>query len=379
MPPIRVALLGLSQSAKTSWANDAHFPYLQSPHVKEKYQIVALLNSSEDAANRAIAAYGLDATTVKGYGDPQALAKDPNVDLVVCCTRVDLHYDTVRPSVAAGKNVYVEWPLASDHQDARELASLARNSGAQTIVGLQARVDPAIRKIRQLLEQEVIGKVLSSDLSAYSPASDRHEISDGLGYFLEKRVGGNPVTIMLGHRIDAVHSVLGEFETFQSHTQVQRPGQEILNRSDGTRTSKVSDVPDLVSIHGTLATQHPYVAPGASLVVNFHYEPPFPGTTPLVWTITGEKGQIRLSAESGSLIQTNASGPMTLQVYMFDSGKVEDISWGWEDWQTALPHRARNIGKLYEIYAENKTAEYGVADFDAAVKRHQEMDALLWK
>ena len=200
MPPIRIALIGLSQSAKTSWANDAHFPYLQSPHGKENYQIVALLNSSEDAANRAIEAYGLDAATVKGYGDPQALANASNVDLVVCCTRVDLHYDTIKPSVAAGKNVYVEWPLASNHQDAQELASLARRTGAKTIVGLQARVDPAIRKIRQLLEQEVIGKVLSSDLSAYSPASDRHEISDGLGYFLEKKVGGNPVTIMLGHR-----------------------------------------------------------------------------------------------------------------------------------------------------------------------------------
>ncbi|GAB1740607.1 hypothetical protein NU219Hw_g5701t1 [Hortaea werneckii] len=379
MPPIRVALVGLSQSAKTSWANDAHFPYLQSPSGKEKFQITALLNSSEDAASRAIEAYGLDAATVKGYGDPQALARDPNIDLVVCCTRVDLHYDTVKPSLAAGKNVYVEWPLAANHQDAHELASLARSTGAKTIVGLQARVDPAIRKIRQLLEQQVIGKVLSSELTAYSPTSDRHEISDGLGYFLEKKVGGNPITIMLGHRIDAVHSVLGEFETFQSHTQIQRPGQEIVNRSSGTRTSKISDVPDLVSIHGTLAAQHPYIAPCASLVVKFHYEPPFPGITPLVWTITGEKGQIRLSAESGSLIQPHTSGPMSLQLYMFDSGEVQDVSWGWEDWQAALPHRARNIGKLYEVFAENEMAEYGVADFDAAVTRHQEMDALMWK
>lgn len=179
--------------------------------------------------------------------------------------------------------------------------------------------------------------------------------------------------------IDAVHSVLGEFETFQSHTQIQRPGQEIVNRSSGTRTSRVSDVPDLVSIHGRLATKYPYIAPGASLVANFHYEPPFPGTTPLVWTVTGEKGQIRLSADSGSLIQTNTSGPMRLQLYMFDSGKVQDVPWSWGDWQAALPHRARNIGKLYEVFAENRMAEYGVADFDAAVERHQEMDALLWE
>lgn len=57
------------------------------------------------------------------------------VDLVVCCTRVDLHYETIKPSIQQGKSVYVEWPLASNLSQALELASLAKQKGAKTMVG----------------------------------------------------------------------------------------------------------------------------------------------------------------------------------------------------------------------------------------------------
>jgi predicted dehydrogenase len=31
---------------------------------------------------------------------------------MVCCARVDVHYATVRPALAARKMVFCEWPLA---------------------------------------------------------------------------------------------------------------------------------------------------------------------------------------------------------------------------------------------------------------------------
>lgn len=68
MAPIRVALIGLSSSAKTSWAAQAHLPYLLSPKGKSHYKIVALLNSSVQAAEAAREYFGLP-TDVKAYGD----------------------------------------------------------------------------------------------------------------------------------------------------------------------------------------------------------------------------------------------------------------------------------------------------------------------
>jgi predicted dehydrogenase len=45
---------------------------------------------------------------VKAYGDPAALAADPNINLIVVCTRVDIHASVIEPNLRAGKAVYIE-------------------------------------------------------------------------------------------------------------------------------------------------------------------------------------------------------------------------------------------------------------------------------
>lgn len=199
MAPIRLAIIGLSGSAKTAWASQAHLPYLFSPRGRAKYEIVALCNSSVNAAEKAVEAYGLSPNT-RTYGDPNALANDPNVDLVVDCTRVDVHYPTILPSVKAGKNVYVEWPLAHDADHARELAELAKASGSRTMVGVQGRLAPPLVRIRELLSQGRIGKVLSSHLRAFGGLNSRERVPSSLSYFLDPEIGGNVFTIGYGHR-----------------------------------------------------------------------------------------------------------------------------------------------------------------------------------
>lgn len=198
MPSIRVAIIGLSQSAKTSWASQAHLPYLLSERGRERFKIVALCNSSQEAAKRAIAAYELP-SDVKAYGSPQELATDSDIDFVVCTTRVDIHYDTIMPSVEAGKNVFVEWPLAENVIRATELAEAAKQSGSKTMVGLQARVAPSIQTVKKVIESGTIGKIVSSDVLGYTPGGGGDSISEGLAYFMDKRIGGNPVTIAFGH------------------------------------------------------------------------------------------------------------------------------------------------------------------------------------
>jgi predicted dehydrogenase len=120
--------------------------------------------------------------------------------MVACATRVDVHYDTIKPSVEAGKTTYVEWPLAEHVNRAGELAQIAKQKKNQTLVGLQGRVSPAVVKVKEILQSGQFGKVLSSSVQASTPWSSRDSISEGLAYFIDKKVGGNPVTITIGHR-----------------------------------------------------------------------------------------------------------------------------------------------------------------------------------
>jgi predicted dehydrogenase len=121
------------------------------------------------------------------------------VDLVVCNTRVDKHYQTAVDSVKKGKDVYVEWPLAQDAAHARELARLSREAGGKSVVGLQGVLAPVALRLRGLLEEGRIGKVVSTELRVFGGLNDRTRIPEGLGYFTEREVGGNIYTIGFAH------------------------------------------------------------------------------------------------------------------------------------------------------------------------------------
>lgn len=95
--------------------------------------------------------------------------------------------------------MFVEWPLAENAIRAEELANLAKQSGSRTIIGLQARVSPAVVKLKAILQDGGLGKVLSSSVQGFTPMGDRTSISEGLAYFFDKKIGGNPITIAFGH------------------------------------------------------------------------------------------------------------------------------------------------------------------------------------
>ncbi|KAH8654882.1 hypothetical protein BGZ61DRAFT_434870 [Ilyonectria robusta] len=375
MAPIRTAIIGLSASAKTSWASNAHLPYLLSARGRSRFEIVALCNSSVEAAQKAIAHFNLPKET-RAYGDPQSLANDKDVELVVVSTRVDVHHGTALPSVKAGKTVFVEWPLAQDSSHAEELAGLARESGSHTIVGLQGRVAPPVVKLRHLLQQGRIGQVLSSEIHAAGGTMDRDLLSPGLKYFTDKAIGGNVFTIGLGHLFDQVQYVLGELSDFKSHVQIQRPNVRIRDPATNKILETIkSDVPDLVFAVGTLS-ESTTSQDGASVLLRFRRGQPFNGEPALVWTINGEKGEIRLVAQDGTTLHANAyTGPVTIEIHDFETNQVETVEWSWEEWQEGLPVLARSVGAVYEIFADGGIES--LPSFDDALLRHQQLTGIL--
>ncbi|WYZ43500.1 hypothetical protein EsH8_VI_001199 [Colletotrichum jinshuiense] len=388
MAPIRVGLVGLSAGAKTSWAAEAHLPYLLSARGRQNYTVVALLNSSAQAAAAARAHFGLP-DDVRAYGDPEALARDPDVDLVVCCTRVDTHFDIVEPLAREGKAVYVEWPLTEGLESSERLAALAAASGQRqgSIVGLQGQVARVVVKIKEIVDSGRVGRVLGSDVEAYGNLLPRDELPEGLAYFAERKVGGNPVTIAFAHMIDYVHHVLGEFgeggKGFESRMQIQRPEVKVLGadeRNEGRRVR--SDVPDFIASHGAIMGWN--IAPGATLTVRFRNGTPFKGRSAFVWRIVGEKGEIEVDSPSGPYLHSDSyNEPIVIRVHDHQKDVVEEVSWNWEPWKEELPIRARNVGEIYDRYAKwveggRRGVEEGEGwpTLDDAVVRMRELDTL---
>ncbi|KAI1400924.1 NAD(P)-binding protein [Hypoxylon fuscum] len=348
MAPIRVALIGLSSAAKTSWAAQGHLPYLLSSRGKPHYEIVALLNSSVSAAVAAREYFALP-SSLKAYGDPTDLASDPDVDLVVCCTRVDTHGLTTGPSVKAGKAVYIEWPLVENYKETVALTENRRLDNS--IIGLQGRVSPIALKLKDILKSGRIGQVLSSDVRAYGNLQRRDMLREGLAYFADRKVGGNPITIAYGHTIDYVHDVLGEFASFQSRMQIQRPSIKIESADSSHVTQVQADVPDLLVIHGKLAKGKTNIAEDATLSLTYRTGQQFKGTPGFVWTINGERGEIMVTANGAYVHSDSYKDPIEIQIHDHATDEVVDVEWDWEDWQKELPYRSRIVAELYERFA----------------------------
>jgi predicted dehydrogenase len=374
MALIRIAIIGLSASAKAAWASQAHLPYLLSDRGRSKYEIVALCNSSVEAAKKAVEIYGLPPAT-RTYGDPEALATDADVDLVVNCTRVDVHYPTILPSVKAGKNVFVEWPLAQDGAHARELANIAKTSGSDTIIGVQGRLAPCIVKIRELLHQGRIGKVVSSHLQAFGGINARDRLPSSLSYFMDPAVGGNIYTIGYGHLFDQIQYVLGDFVNLHGQLHLQWPKNELFDPKTGEVVDTIeSRAPDLVS--GIASLNASAIAQKGALVSTmFRRGQVFPGDAPLVWSINGEKGELRLTGKDGTTLHAASASGIVIELHDFATGKVEQIDWNWSEWQEALPLIGRNVAALYEAYANGQ--KEGIASFEEAASRHEQLSSML--
>ena len=355
-PKIRVGIIGLSASATTSWAANSHLPYLSKP--SSPYTITALCNSSVSAAEAAVKAFYLPPTT-KAHGDPKSIAEDPDVDFVVCCTRVDKHFDTILPSLKAGKDVFVEWPLVANVEQATILANIAKEKKTKTVVGLQGWFTPIAAKVMELLDAGRIGKVLGSDVRGHGGIADRSSLPEGLSYFAEKAVGGNIITIGMGHMIDSVHRVLGEFDTFHAQSSIQRP--EVILKDPKTKEvtgSITSDVPDIASVHGPLE-ESSRVKAGALLTVMLRKGSAFKGTPSFVWTITGEKGELRIVSPESTSIQAFVDlQTVSIEVEDFGTDKVEKLGLEWDDDVKDLPGPAKNMATLYKTFAAGKEGQY---------------------
>ena len=374
--PIRIALFGLSASAKTSWAQTAHLPYLLSNQAKGKYVLVALVNSSLAAAEAAKKHFGLP--SVKTYGSPDDVAKDVEVDLLVICTRVDNHAASVKPSIEAGKAVYIEWPMT---QSAGLTASLLSHS-APAIAGLQARFSRPLMELRNVLASKRIGKILSSTLQAYGCAFPTHSLPQSLSYFADREVGGSSATIDFGHMIDFVHHVLGEFVpgSLRARAQLQRPTLRLTDARGDDAGEIRSDVPDLLIVFGEIQPSD-HSVPGATLSITYRNGQPFKAEPGMHWTINGEMGEIRIVSVGGPYLNLDVYSDQgfSMEIHDHDSDELEIIGWQWETWQEELPVLSRQVASVYERYA-TWSREGGEVDWPTiqqAYERQKEIESIL--
>ena len=348
---LRVGVVGASPEG-AGWALLSHMPALA---VLPDYELAAVCTTRAESAAAAAAKFGAG----QAYHDVNEMVKSAELDLVSVVVKVPSHRDAVTAALNAGRNVYCEWPLGANLAEAEAMAALARDKGVHAIVGLQARADPSIRYLRDLVAEGYLGEIVAVSMSMFTAGVLERPASRLWDH--DKTKGVSALTVRGIHTMDAMCYCLGDFVELAAKVTTQVKQWKVT----GTDRMVDVDAPDHVALTGVLE--------GGALA-SVHV-----ATVP--YNASGFRMEIY--GRKGTIVASTRGSPQR------DASELKGSQNGAPLASLPVPERyvevpaetplgpPRNVGHLYLRMAhairEGVRAE---PDFDVAVARHRLIDAI---
>jgi predicted dehydrogenase len=228
---------------------------------------------------------------------------------------------------------------------------------------LQARQAPVIEFVQELLSEGYVGEVLSTTMVGLSVPGD--VVGQPNAYMLDKTNGANVLTIAVGHSLDILNYVLGEFADLSAVSDLRRP----LITIEETAEQIVKTAPDQIAVIGSLTS-------GATASV--HVREAVAGGTGFLWEINGTDGTLRITADEAQpqifpLTVAGAQGPNE----PVELAVPAKLTQRWPALTGLEGAPAYNVGRAYAAFAadiDNGTRT--VPDFADAVRRHEVIAAI---
>src|SRR5215831_4679564 len=139
----------------------------------EGCQVVAICDPSAAARKRVQSAH----PGIPVYSDARELVSSPDVDVVAIVTPVWTHYELSKAALENGKHVFVEKPFTSSVVQAEELINLAEQKNLKIMVDHTFLFTGAVRKIRQLMDEGVLGKLYYYDSTRVNLGLFQHDVN----------------------------------------------------------------------------------------------------------------------------------------------------------------------------------------------------------
>lgn len=349
--------LGVGIIGAGGWGGIAHIPALETLDI---YEVKALTGSRLETAREAAMRNGIK----RFYTDALEMAKQPDVDIVTITVKVPEHNRLIRMALEAGKNVYSEWPLSRNTSESKELLELAEESGVFHVVGLQARGNPTVRYIRDLVNKGTLGRVLAVNAVITLPGFPTSNGNVDLAhvYLLEESNGADQLTIGAAHVLDTIEYIVAPFAEVSATLATQYPEVNILETREAVRATS----PDHVTISGKLDQ-------GSIVSAQFINA----GTPGFTLRIIGTEGELIITPRDGLMFQMDRLNLAFAPI----SGDIEVLETP-DDYSPIVtrdiaPGPGYNIAHLYALFSERiRGVEVELPDFADAVQVYRLMDAI---
>jgi len=135
-----------------------------------------------------------------------------NPDVGVIANETSLHIPIAIKLAKEGLDLFLEKPLSNSLKDIEKLRAIVKKNKLITQMGCNLRFHPCIKKIKNLIEQQKIGKIISAQVQCCSYLPDYHRWEDyRKSYAARKDLGGGVILTQI-HEIDYMYWFFQEVE-----------------------------------------------------------------------------------------------------------------------------------------------------------------------
>jgi predicted dehydrogenase len=137
-------------------------------------KVVAICDKSEKNLKRAASSnpnVGLLTT------DSDMLMRSTEIDAIAVVTPVWTHYELAKQAMLNGKHVFIEKPFTSTSQQGEELINLAEQKNLTIMVDHTFLFTGAVRKIKQLVDDNALGKLYYYDSTRVNLGLFQHDVN----------------------------------------------------------------------------------------------------------------------------------------------------------------------------------------------------------
>jgi predicted dehydrogenase len=180
MEKLRLGIVGLG------WVSQVfHLPILAK---MEDAEIVAVCDRDKSRAKMIAERFGF----TRYYSDYQQMLAKEDLAAIDVCTSTDAHLPITLAALAAGKDVFVEKPIARRHDEAVQMAEAAKQAKRKLMVGMNNRFRPDTMILKSFVEKGELGKIF------YAKAGWLRKLSTTNPWITQKDKSGGGVFLDLG-------------------------------------------------------------------------------------------------------------------------------------------------------------------------------------
>lgn len=175
--------------------------------------LVGISDVSEIRVKELSSQYG-----VPGFNDHTALLKQ-DLDAVSIAVPTTLHKQIGLDAIACGTNILMEKPVSDTIENAKDLVNAASDAGVKLMVGHIERFNPAVMKLKHIMDSGLLGKIVSISTKRVGPYNPR--IRD-VGVILD--IGVHDIDIisyLYGKQVNEIYAIAGSnFHSFEDYAAI---------------------------------------------------------------------------------------------------------------------------------------------------------------